>query len=302
MSLMVTPQEQLRRLVDIAVRESVDTSQETLGQRPDDVVQIIQSATQCILKPIVSNGSEDSFPRLADLAADKVVKRHPLLAPLTHWYTALKLLDALPDTIPALPSNIDEILNGKCPIYKGLRKPDGTSYKVSDTHSLYLIPSGTLQELESRVKAYGEQTLHANPNPLQFRYFWDAAYQEHADVRFEEHQWILISNDVLSESRNQSYQQQTQLVANLSAKSLLHYEVPSLREAVGAIFLHKVATGESLYQEGNEQNNGLYTYTRVPEITLGYHLIVGGFAPFGVAVCSFGNAAECVGVAALRKF
>jgi hypothetical protein len=227
---------------------------------------------------------------------------NPILAPLTHWYTALELLGALPDTIPALPSNIGEILKGKCPIYQDQLKPDGSSYQVSDTHSLYLIPAGTLTELESLVSAYGQQTLHANPNPFQFLYFCGGA-REAANVRLKEHQWVLISNDVLPGSRCESYPRQAQMVADLSAKSLVNYEVPSLREAVGAIFLHKVATGESLYQAGNEQNNHLYTYTRLLETTEGWHLVVGGSAPSGVVGyyrCGFDEAD--IGIAALRKF
>jgi hypothetical protein len=93
------------------------------------------------------------------------------------------------------------------------------------------------------------------------------------------------------------------MVADLSAKSLVNYEVPSLREAVGAIFLHKVATGESLYQEGNEQNDHLYTYTRLLETTSDRHLVAGGSAPSGVRILTdyvFG--VKCLGVAALRKF
>jgi len=169
---------------------------------------------------------------------------------------------------------------------------------------LYLIPKelGTLNHFESEIlKPYGEANYEENP--LQFRYFWDAARQEHADVPFEDSHWVLMSKDVLPESRNKSWTEQAALVDDLRKKAFVNYEVPSLREAFAVMMLHKVATEESLYQAGNEQNGYGYTFTRVKEATQGYRLAVGGFAPSGVSVSnSFGYALEDDGVGALRKF
>ncbi len=257
--------------------------------------KVIESATRSILKTMTSKGSETQVPSLTDIVVERLVEPSPLPPILTNWYTALERIQALPDEIPALPRNIHQILGSNCPIHSNKR--------IGETHSLYLIPPGTLNGLEECVSAYG-QTLYPNENPLKFRYFWDAARQEHANVQFNEHQWVLISNDVLPGSRNQSYEKQAQMVADLSANSFTNYQVPSLREASAAIFLHKVATGESLYQAGNEQNGVVYTYTRVKEITQNWHLIVGGSAPSGVRVLRHSSACvvEYIGVAALQKF
>ncbi len=265
----ITPQEQLRRLRqwDIDALDSVPSLRE---RNMRDVLGIV-----------------------ADLNAP---------AALTNWYKALESLDLLPERIPPLPHNIHQILMNKCPIKGNQLKPDGTPYRIIDTHSLYLIPRGTLNELEARVSAYG-QRVFGNENSLQFRYFWPEARREHGDVPFEA-EWILISNDVLEESRSQLWERQVEVVQQLNTDSFTDYQIPTLREAAAFMFLHKVATGESLYQAGNEQNGGLYTYTRVQNTTQrGWRLVVGGFAPSGVNVSSdFDYVHEDLGVAVLRKF
>jgi energy-converting hydrogenase Eha subunit F len=94
------------------------------------------------------------------------------------------------------------------------------------------------------------------------------------------------------------------MVAGLSKRSSANYEVPSLREAVGAIFLHKVATGKSLYPKVEGYRNPLTVYTHVQETILIWHLIVGGSDPSGVVVDTnyYARGPSCVGIAALRKF
>jgi hypothetical protein len=257
---------------------------------------IIEKATQFILKPVTTEGPEKPVPSLTDIALRHLVGPDPLPPICTNWYTALKAIDALPDKIPVLPRDIHQILGSKCPIYSNKR--------ISETHSLYLIPPGTVNELEARVSTYGQQLYSNDENPLRFRHFFDATRQEHGNIQFHEYEWILISNDVLPGSRDQPLQKQAQMVADLSAKSFTDYQVPTLREAVASIFLHKIATGKSLYQAANKQNGSRYTYTRIKETSHGRHLIVGGSAPSGVFVSggySYGDY-EDIGVAALRKF
>ncbi|OGN55247.1 MAG: hypothetical protein A3D96_06660 [Chlamydiae bacterium RIFCSPHIGHO2_12_FULL_44_59] len=229
----------------------------------------------------------------------------PCIAAVSRALEALRKIGLLPAHIPALPKNMGQILNEKCPIHGDEAGPDGTSLKIWQTHSLYLLPPGTLNELEARVSAYGRAHLaeYGRENPLQFRYFWNAARQEHGDTRFDEPQWVLMSNDVLPGSRNQPYERHVEMVGELSEKAFVPFEVPSLRAAVGVTLLHKVATGESILQAGNEQNGNVHTYTRVGETTGSYHVAVGGSAPSGVGVSSdYGGDGEGIGVSALWKF
>jgi len=226
----------------------------------------------------------------------------------SNWYTALNRLGVRLEKIPPLPNHIRHILEGKCPIYSDQKKPDGTDYKIKDTHVLYLIPKelGTLNHFESEIlKPYGE-AKYGNPNPLRFRYFWNTHRAEYGDVSFKETHWVLMSKDVLPGSRNKSWEVQAALVDALVKKAFVNYEAPSLQDAFAVMMLHKVATEESLYQEGNEQNGNRWTYTRVQETANGHHLIVGGFAPSGVVVYDeyrrYVGDLEGRGVGALRKF
>jgi len=201
---------------------------------------------------------------------------------LTNWHTALSRLDKLPKQIPLLHLNMNQIRDGICPI----------------SGSFYLIPRGTLNEFEATVNAYGQKHLAAfgGENPLQFRYFW--ARQDHGDIQFEEDEWRWMSDDILEGSRNQSYAEQAQIVAKLGA----NFVIPSLRDAAECLLLRKVATGESLLQQGNEQNGNLSTYTRVQDTAQGVHSAIGDSAPSGVIVTSTAPAPMEIGVVALQKF
>lgn len=204
---------------------------------------------------------------------------------LTDWHTALSRLNQLPKQIPPLLLNINQIRDGICSI-RG---------------SFYLLPRGTLNKFEALVSAYGQEHLSAfgGVNPLKFRYFWDSARQDHGDTQFEQDEWRWMSDDILEGSHQRSYEDQAQMVANLGA----NFEIPSLRDAAECLFLHKVATGESLLQQWNEQRGlkrGRNTLTRVQETTEGSRLSIGGYAPSGVFVCSNYDDAY-IGVVALLK-
>ena len=201
---------------------------------------------------------------------------------LTDWYTALSRLGTLPEQIPPLDLNINEIIDGICPI-RG---------------SFYLLPRGTLNELEALVSAYGKEHLAAfgGENPLQFIYFSDSARQDHAETQLDKDEWRWMSDDVLEGNRNRPYEELAQMVAKLGGKLGANFEIPSFRDAAWCLFLHQVATRESVLQQGNEQNRGLSTFTRVQDS----RLVIGGSAPSGVHVYgSYGP--EHIGVVALRK-
>jgi hypothetical protein len=130
---------------------------------------------------------------------------------LTHWHTALKRLGLDQERVSPLPWHMPQILKSKCPLPKKEGKelkPDGTPWTVGDTHVLYWVPAGSVNELEARVSAYGREALNAaggrlypNENPLQCRFFWPRARREYGDVAHEG-EWILISKEVLEGSRN----------------------------------------------------------------------------------------------------
>lgn len=197
---------------------------------------------------------------------------------LTNWHTALKRLNLFPERIPRLPENIRQILYSECSIYRRRRKEDGTPYRVIDTHLLYLIPAGTLNEFEARVQAYGAEHLseYGEENPLRIEYFWGR--EQHGNTRFDEPKWVLLTEKIIPGSRYKSDEAQQRIIERFQR------QVPSLRAVVGVAFLHKIATGQSILQAGNEKNEYRYTCTRVREVFRGYYLVVGGFAPSGLDI------------------
>lgn len=223
----------------------------------------------------------------------------------TEWYTALKLIGRLPKKIPPLPPNIHKILNKPCPKeICNTKKPDGTFYTVGEKCTLMLVPEelGTLNEFEKAVKAYGKTKYPEDQNPLQFQYFWNAALQEHGNVRFKPTHWVLHTDDVLEKSQNKSYKKQEGLVQSLAKRTSVKWKVPNFHDTITTIFLKKLATGKSLYLKYNKEIK--YTFTHVQETTENFHLIVGRFAPDGLVVCDvnvFGS--DYVGIAAaLQEF
>ena len=203
---------------------------------------------------------------------------------LTNWHTALSRLDKLPEQIPPLLLNDQEIRDGICSI----------------PGSFYLIPRGTLNEFEKMVSAYGQKNLaeFRGENPLRFRFFLTVA-RPFDKTQSKEDEWRWMSDDILEGSRDESYEKQAEMVAKFGA----NFEIPSLRDAAVCLLLHKVATGESLLKKKNAKNKGLSTNTHVQEeITHGSHLAVGGSDPSGVCVNFVYTAHQKVGVVALRKF
>ena len=260
-----------------------------LGQLKPSIVKEIVGATSLI---------KDVSEIVAEYAAE---------SRLTNWYTALKLIGKLPKKIPPLPRQIHKVLNSKCPkIICDKLKSDGTFYTVGEKCTLTLIPEEleNINQFERVVKSYGEKQYPENENPLQFRYFWDAAREEHGSVPFGPTHWELQTDGVLEGSRNKVYREQEKLVASLAKETFADWKVPDLPGTIVATFLKKIGTGESLYPAGNDQNGNVSTYTRLQEKTQNLRLAVGCFYHSGVFVNQPPHLQhmESMGVAAQLKF
>lgn len=306
----IAPEEQVYRLALSIAEELVNKNRGKLGQLPifpNNALErsIIECAARVILRR--SDISEKRIPSLQDLAVEQLLDPSPLPSYLTTWYKALKRIDRLPGKIPPLPPYILEILNKPCPKkICSKMKPDGTLFTSGEKCTLILIPQEleNPDEFEKVAKSYGEIHYPENENPLQYRYFWDAARQQHGKTPFGPTCWILHTNDVLEGSRNKSWDQQAAMVDALAKETLVNWQVPeSFYETFLTIALTEIGTGKRLYQIGNEQNGNLSTCARGKQMTQGYHLAVGGSAPSGVGVDGcYGFGHEAIGVAARRKF
>jgi len=185
---------------------------------------------------------------------------------------------------PPLPADIDKIINGPCAIW-----PDK---KVREMHMLTLIPShvnGTqltlksIGELVKSPKGEGRATKYNNFQPYG-----------NEKAHMSQNTWVLMTRDLLPDSRGRNYGDQCQLVSELAQKSGQPYEVPHLIEAVTCIFMEYVKTGTCLY--GRDP----WTYTRCQEKALGmnaYQMAAGG-----LCVCFSWGDCDFFGVGCARKF
>jgi energy-coupling factor transporter ATP-binding protein EcfA2 len=193
---------------------------------------------------------------------------------------------------PPLPADIDSTLNSRCPFW-----PDR---KVRDTHLLVLLPAtvdgkpftlNLLEELIQRPKIGGHKT--------RYRHYGDATKAQIGNNLPDRSYWLLMTRDVLPESRSKTYTAQKELVASHASRTGLPYELPKALEAATAILTRYARTGERLY------GHNPLTYTRCQEWILHqsgeYPVAVGGFESSGFDVGSY-DYGFYDGVAGLRKF
>jgi NLR family CARD domain-containing protein 3 len=194
---------------------------------------------------------------------------------------------------PPLPANIDEILNGPCPFWRGKQ--------VKDTHLLVLVPAMvdgrpfTLDLLGELIKS-----PQGSGNKTQYRYYGSDVQKELGAKSPGSSYWVLMTRDVLPGSRSKTYDAQKAFVAAHASRLNLPYEMPDALSAATAILLHHARTGERLYTDDP------WTYTRCQE-KVGkndYPVVVGGFSSGGLDFFYLVNyyARSSIGVSCLRKF
>ena len=189
---------------------------------------------------------------------------------------------------PSLPTNIGEILSGPCPFYEGKR--------VEDTHMLLLIPKtvngapltlNSLEELIKRPRGGGHATKYLN--------YDDRVRKKLGDTSASRSYWVLMTKDVLPDSRNKPHCDQCLLV------SIRHkpYELPRALEATASILMHHVRTGDRLYTDSP------WTLTRCQESPSSIrNVVIGRFSSDGLDVDSDAClvAFTDLGVAGVRRF
>lgn len=135
---------------------------------------------------------------------------------------------------PSLPRNIDEILKGPCPYWAGKR--------VEETHLLTLIPSKvdgrplTLNSLGEMIK-----NPRGGGHKTQYRHYHSGVKEELGEQGVPHSYWILMTRDVISGSKDKTYEEQKALLKQ-------PYAVPKALEAVTAILMHHARSGERLYR------------------------------------------------------
>lgn len=199
--------------------------------------------------------------------------------------------------IPHLPSQIHKILNSPCPFWR--------EKKVEQTHLLVLLPE-TLNGIRLSLDRLGEIMRNSKRNPTGFYYTWFGPEQyKYKDSGTHSSRWVLMTHDVLPQSRNKTYEEQLKLLGNFHK-----YSPPKLFEAAIVIFTNYIDMGMTRFRRVGENR----TYTRCQESVFAqegrekpyhYRMVLGGMQPVGLLInepltaCAAGVAA--IGLAAVRK-
>jgi hypothetical protein len=199
---------------------------------------------------------------------------------------------------PDLPREMTAILDSTCPFWPGR--------KIRDTHLLVLIPA-TVDGVPFTLNLLGELIERPKNGGHETRY---TSYSRRVKERIGEEShdrsyWILMTHDVLEDSRYLDYSAQKALVARYAGSDGQPYEIPEALEAATAILMHHVRTGARLFFDGP-----LWTYTRCQELMDVVRgkcpVVVGGFesAPAGLRIVCNSRRDCCAsyGVAGCRKF
>jgi hypothetical protein len=192
------------------------------------------------------------------------------------------------DEIP-LPADIDEILDRPCPFW-----PDK---QVKDTHLLVLIPA-TVSGVPFTLNQLGKliQRPNNDGHSTKYRFYGDLVKAQIGEQSPPRSYWLLMTRDILPDSRYKTYDAQKALVAAYASKLGLPYEMPHTLEAATAILLHHAREGERLF--GDDP----WTFTRCQEVVNGWPVVVGGFSSGGLGVDSSSLVHDFRGASCLRKF
>jgi len=106
------------------------------------------------------------------------------------------------------------------------------------------------------------------------------SFYDHGKTIVNESHWVLMTKDVIPNSRNKSYFDQKQLVQTYN-KHEIEYEVPKLLDVAVSVFMEYVQTGKRILSD----EPWIYARCREQESISGnYQMIVGGFSLSGLYV------------------
>ena len=175
------------------------------------------------------------------------------------------------EEVPPLPANIHAILEQEDPCEPGK--------KLKETCQLFLRPEKVILREEGGKELFlnfdGVEELAKNAtNPdRRTKYItFDDLRNQLNQIPVAESGWVLMRKEVIPGSRNQSFENQKQLLQG-------SFEVPMVMDAILLNILTFASEGECLY--GRDP----WTYTRCQEKFGDYQTIVGGFDPSGLYVC-----------------
>lgn len=186
---------------------------------------------------------------------------------------------------PPLPADIAEILKSPCPIYPGKR--------IEETHTLVLVPA-TINGKPLTLDSLGEliQQPQNEGKASKYSFYWHDAKKQIGQTPAPAAHWVLMTTDILPNSRSKSYEAQVAEVKKYSG-----YEIPRALEAAVAILMGYIKSGVCWYGKNPR------TYTRCQEKVVGCQISLGSFGSSGLDVDSYRiGFPEEFGIGALRQF
>ena len=182
----------------------------------------------------------------------------------------------------SLPENIAE----------ELRRSAFPGKSIRETHVLVRMPKGlTIKKLGELAKKYFPNNTNG------YGHIWSAIVNDLGDKPTDKSIWLLMTKDVLPGSRDKSYSQQKNIVAELAETTGVSHQVPTALEAATCILAHYSRSKNRLFSDKPR------TKTRCQDSVRGYQMTVGSFAPDGLTVDrNLCDHHRYIGVAALRKF
>lgn len=187
---------------------------------------------------------------------------------------------------PPLPPNIHEILASPCPF-----DPKKT---VMETHMLVLVPARvkgvplTLNHIDKLMQA----PRGGDHNTQLRRYDGNKpVLDQYGEVPCRESHWVLMTRDVLPETRKKSFKNQSIIL-----KGFKTYQVPTLLDATVCILMEYVLSGNRLFSDNPR------TYTRCLEKCDDWQTDLGSFGVAGLSVSISNYDLVNSGLAAFWKF
>lgn len=150
-----------------------------------------------------------------------------------------RYFDTIVADVPALPHDIHAILTSPCPFWKHRR--------VYETHLLGLIPASIGRRPFSLNLLGGLiQTPQSSGHKTQYSYYTSKVREQIGESSPDRAYWILLTRDVLPSSRAKTYAKQKKMITRYACQG---YALPTVLEAVTAILMHHVRTGERLFSD-----------------------------------------------------
>ena len=129
-----------------------------------------------------------------------------------------------------------------------------------------------------------------------YNFIFPAIIQKLGDQSIAKSHWVIMTKDVLPESRNKSYEEQKKIINELAEESLVNYQVAEILESATCILSQYFGSKIRLF------SNEPWTYTHCKETIQNHQTVVGGFTLKGIDIGYSKYTDKVTGIAAIRKF